>query len=91
MMKRTISGMTGAGSLAHNRRNFIAENVNPNRVYLNICYRDENLKDVYKELFDESVERYNVGKRNYRKITNYYLMKIWKKLSRNMCKSKKYI
>ncbi len=72
MMKRTISGMTGAGSLAHNRRDFIAENVNPNRVYLNICYRDENLKDVYKELFDESVERYNVGKRNDRKITNYY-------------------
>ena len=60
-MKRTISGMTASGSLAHNRRDFIAENVNPNRVYLNICYRDENLKDVYKELFDESVERYNVG------------------------------
>ena len=56
MMKRTISGMTGTGSLAHNRRDFFAENVNPNRVYLNICYRDENLKDVYKELFDESVE-----------------------------------
>mgnify|MGYP002613995569 CR=1 FL=1 len=72
MMKRTISGMTGTGSLAHNRRDFIAENVNQNRVYLNICYRDENLKDVYKELFDESVERYNVGKRNDRKITNYY-------------------
>ena len=64
MMKRTISGMTGTGSLAHNRRDFFAENVNQNRVYLNICYRDENLKDVYKELFDESVERYNVGKRN---------------------------
>lgn len=55
MMKRTISGMTGTGSLAHNRRDFVAENVDPNRVYLNICYRDENLKDVYKELFDESV------------------------------------
>ena len=91
MMKRTISGMTGTGSLAHNRRDFIAENVNQNRVYLNIYYRDENLKDVYKELFDESVERYNVGKRNDRKITNYYPMKIWKKLSRNMCKSKKNI
>ena len=51
MMKRTISGMTGTGSLAHNRRDFFTENVNPNRVYLNICYRDENLKDVYKELF----------------------------------------
>ena len=91
MMKRTISGMTGTGSLAHNRRDFIAENVNPNRVYLNICYRDENLKDVYKELFDESVERYNVGKRNDRKITNYYPMKIWKKSFRNISKSKKNI
>ena len=91
MMKRTISGMTGTGSLAHNRRDFIAENVNQNRVYLNICYRDENLKDVYKELFDESVERYNVGKRNDRKITNYYPMKIWKKSFRNISKSKKNI
>ena len=27
MMKRTISGMIGAGSLAHNRRDFVAENV----------------------------------------------------------------
>ena len=62
MMKRTISGMTGTGSLAHNRRDFVAENVDPNRVYLNICYRDENLKDVYKELFDESVERIMSGK-----------------------------
>lgn len=42
--------MTGAGSLAHNRRDFIAENVNPNRVYLNICYRDENLKNVYQAI-----------------------------------------
>ena len=72
MMKRTISGMIGAGSLAHNRRDFIAENVDPDRVQLNICYRNENLKEVYKELFDEAVERYNVGKRKDRQITNYY-------------------
>ena len=71
-MKRTISGMIGAGSLAHNRRDFIAENVYPDRVHLNICYQNENLKQVYKELFDESVERYNVGKRKDRQITNYY-------------------
>ena len=71
-MKRTISGMIGAGSLAHNRRDFIAENVDPDRVHLNICYQNENLKQVYRELFDESVERYNVGKRKDRQITNYY-------------------
>ena len=46
-MKRTISGMIGTGSLAHNRRDFITENVDPDRVQLNICYRNENLKEVY--------------------------------------------
>ena len=51
-LKRTISGMIGTGSLAHNRREFIAENVDPNRVQLNICYQNENLKEVYKELID---------------------------------------
>ena len=71
-MRRTISGMIGAGSLAHNRRNFIAENVDPDRVHLNICYQYENLKEVYKKLFDDSVKRYNVGKRKDRQITNYY-------------------
>ena len=51
-MRRTISGMIGAGSLAHNRRDFVAENVDPDRVHLNICYQNENLKEVYKELFE---------------------------------------
>ena len=71
-LKRTISGMIGTGSLAHNRREFIAENVDSDRVQLNICYQNENLKEVYKELFDEAVERYNIGKRKDRQITNYY-------------------
>ena len=72
MIKRTISGMIGKGSLAHNRREFFAENVDPDRVQLNICYQNENLKEVYKELFDDAVERYNTGKRKDRQITNYY-------------------
>ena len=64
--------MIGKGSLAHNRREFFAENVDPDRVQLNICYQNENLKEVYKELFDDAVERYNLGKRKDRQITNYY-------------------
>ena len=40
--------------------------------HLNICYQNENLKEVYKELFDDSVKRYNMGKRKDRQITNYY-------------------
>ena len=89
MMKRTISGMTGTGSLAHNRRDFFAENVNQNRVYLNIRYRNENVKDVYKELFDESVERYNVGKRNDRKM--YEIIMIRSRMeSRRSCSMKQF-
>ena len=72
MIKRTISGMIGKGSLAHNRREFFAENVEPDRVQLNICYQNENLEEVYKELFDDAVKRYNLGKRKDRQITNYY-------------------
>ena len=64
--------MIGKGSLAHNRREFFAENVEPDRVQLNICYQNENLKEVYKELFDDAVERYNLGKRKDWQITNYY-------------------
>ena len=52
--------MIGKGSLAHNRREFFAENVEPDRVQLNICYQNENLKEVYKELFDDAVGRYNI-------------------------------
>ena len=72
-MKRTISGMMCAGSLAHNRRAFIAENVDADRTHLNVKYYDENLRKVYHELFNEAIERYNaVQKRNDRKITDYY-------------------
>ena len=39
---------------------------------MNICYQNENLKEVYKELFDDATERYNVGKRKDRQIANYY-------------------
>ena len=46
-MKRTISGMIGDRVSTHNRRDFIAENVDPDRV-LNICYRNENLERSIK-------------------------------------------
>ena len=71
-MKRTISVTSGKGSPAHNRRAFRTNNVDQQRVHLNIKYCDENLKKVYHELFDKAVERYNVGKRNDRKIIDYY-------------------
>lgn len=72
-MKRTISGMKGKGSLSHNRREFVAENVDHERSYRNVIYRDENLREVYHELFDGAVERYNEKqKRKDRRIDDYY-------------------
>lgn len=58
-MKRTISFMTGKGSVNHNSRKFHAKNTDPERSYLNVEYCNENLKDVYHELFDEALARYN--------------------------------
>ena len=86
MIKRTISGMIGAGSLAHNRRDFVAENVNPDRVQLNICYKNENLKEVYKELFNDAVERYNVGKERTGRLQ--IIMKKSDRVNRRSCSMK---
>lgn len=73
MKKSTISVMVGKGSLNHNSRVFYAENVDPSRSHLNIEYCNENIKDVYHELFDDALARYNAKqKRSDRKIENYY-------------------
>ena len=72
-MKRTISGMIGKGSIAHNERKFIAENVDAARTIRNVVLQSENVKDIYHELFDEAIERYNAKqKRKDRKIKDYY-------------------
>ena len=73
LIKRTISMMTGKGSINHNSRKFHAENTVPERSHLNVEYCCENIKDVYHELFDEAVERYNEKqKRKDRCIDDYY-------------------
>lgn len=72
-MKRTISAMRGPGSLKHNRRAFTAENVDAERTRYNVVYKDEPIKQVYHELFDDALERYNSKqKRKDRCISDYY-------------------
>ena len=72
-MKRTISFMTGKGSVNHNSRKFHAKNTDPERSYLNVEYCNENIKDIYHELFDEALARYNEKQtRNDRRIDDYY-------------------
>ena len=72
-MKRTISFMTGKGSVNHNSRKFHAKNTDPERSCLNVEYCNENVKDVYHELFDEALTRYNEKQtRSDRRIDDYY-------------------
>ena len=72
-MKRTISAMRGKGSLTHNRRDFIAENVDSSRTPLNVEYRNEDIRTVYHELFDDALAHYNEKQtRRDRVIDDYY-------------------
>lgn len=65
--------MVGKGSLTHNSRAFKAENIKADFTRNNIEYCNENIKEVYHELFDEALERYNAKqKRSDRVIDNYY-------------------
>ena len=65
--------MTGAGSIAHNERKFIAENVDGERTQNNIVYCKENIRTVYHKLFDDAVKRHNEKQtRSDRQIKNYY-------------------
>ena len=72
-MKRTISAMRGKGSLSHNSRQFIAENVDSSRTPLNVEYCNEDIRAVYHELFDDALARYNEKQtRRDRVIDDYY-------------------
>jgi len=65
--------MLGKGSINHNSRRFKAENIDADRTQFNKSYCDESIKQVYHNLFDEALERYNSKQtRTDRRIDNYY-------------------
>ena len=69
----TISGMTGRGSIRHNNRSFSAANIDRSRTEQNVTYCNDDLKQVYHEIFDEALAAYNAKKKKARdKITDYY-------------------
>lgn len=72
-MRRTISAMSGKGSVNHNRRLFTADNVDPTRTHLNKEYCYTPIEQAYDQLFGEALAAYNAKqKRSDRCITNYY-------------------
>lgn len=73
MQSRSISLTIGKGSLAHNDRSFIADNVDEKRTQDNIEFINEDIKQAYHKLFDEALFRYNAKQtRNDRIIDDYY-------------------
>ena len=58
-MERTISFMNGEGSIGHNTRRFIADNVDASRTKNNITLIHEDIKQAYHKLFDEALKEYN--------------------------------
>ena len=63
-------------SLSHNNRENIHGNpgIDPSRLEENIYFVQKDIRSVYKEVFQEAVDKYNEKqKRNDRKIDDYYV------------------
>jgi hypothetical protein len=73
MKQKRISFGQGKGSLTHNNRTFIANNVDTSRIPDNVTFKCQPIGEAYEQLFGESTERYNAKqKRNDRKIHGTY-------------------
>ncbi len=71
-MATTLSFVVGKGSLTHNNRAFVAENVDKDRIKLDEFYIRETLEEAYNKIFGKAVEEYNLSqKRKDRQISNY--------------------
>ena len=65
--------MSGDGVVAHNRRTYFAENVDPTRTRLNVEYCYTPIEEAYHQLFDAALSEFNAKqKRKDRCIENYY-------------------
>lgn len=84
MKEKRISFCQGKGSLTHNNRDFIAENVDRSRIRDNYTFIRKDIGCVYEHLFAESTKRYNAKqKRNDRKIHGTYYESLFHKKPSN--------
>ena len=71
-MGKTISFVKGKGSISHNNRDFIAEDVDRNRTAWNVEYIKQPIREAYDQLFGEAIAEYNAKqKRKDRQVTDY--------------------
>lgn len=65
--------MMGKGSASHDNRVSHAANADPERSHLNLCYCNEDIKQVYRHPFGEALSRYNEKQtRADHTITDYH-------------------
>lgn len=55
----SVSIAKGRGSMSHNNREFITENVDKDRVKDNIVYKQESLTEAYEKCFGQAIQNYN--------------------------------
>lgn len=71
-MGKTISFVKGKGSLSHNNRDFVADNVDKDRMDWNVYYIQQSLREAYDQLFGAAVADYNSKqKRKDRWVSDY--------------------
>lgn len=69
----SISFRVDEGVVEHNNRDFIARNVDKERIADNIVYQREDLREFYRKLFGQALADYNASKkRPYQRIPDYY-------------------
>lgn len=73
---KTISFVKGKGSLNHNNREFIYENVDRERIEWNRTYKKESLKDAYDNCFGQALVEYNDRQKRKDRMKTDYLYEI---------------
>ena len=76
MAAKTISFPKGRGHLTHNNRDFICNNVVPERTVWNRIYIQEPLKDAYEKCFGQALRDYNAAQKRKDRQKNDYLEEI---------------
>lgn len=76
MAAKTISFPKGRGHLTHNNRDFICNNVVPERTPWNRTYIQESLKDAYEKCFGQALRDYNAAQKRKDRQKGDYLKEI---------------
>lgn len=76
MAAKTISFPKGKGHLTHNNRDFICNNVVPERTSWNRTCVQESLKDAYEKCFGQALRDYNAAQKRKDRQKDDYLKEI---------------